>query len=174
MKRLTRVGAWPRSPPRHPCGPRSLTGEPGGTGALRGPAHCLPSSGGLSPARLPGHPVLSLPPAPTPGTTSICPTWSTNPASTSRAGGLTNAVACTMPTSWTTSQTSWSGPGRGWEGNGRGGVLLRASPSLDTTPASHKACLPSRLPWASRRHCRMAPAGPVLLSLPHSQEQSRV
>ena len=25
------MGTWPRSPPPHPCGPRSLTGEPGGT-----------------------------------------------------------------------------------------------------------------------------------------------
>lgn len=39
---------------------------------------------------------------PTPGTTFTCPTWNANPASTSRAGGLTSAAASTMPTSWTT------------------------------------------------------------------------
>ncbi|KAK2092190.1 hypothetical protein P7K49_028718 [Saguinus oedipus] len=65
------------------------------------------------PSRLPGPPRPHVPPVPTPGTTSICPTWSGSPASTSRAGGQTSAAAFTMPTSWTTSLTSWSGPGGG-------------------------------------------------------------
>lgn len=63
------------------------------------------------PSHLPGPPVTNLPPLPTPGTTSICPTWSANPVSTSRAGGRTSAAASTTPVSWTTSQTSWSVPG---------------------------------------------------------------
>lgn len=35
------MGTWPQSPPRPPCGPRSLTGEPGGKGGP-GRASLLP------------------------------------------------------------------------------------------------------------------------------------
>lgn len=110
------MGTWPRSPPPHPCGPRSLTGERGAERAPGGPACRLPP---------PWTPVLSRPPPPTPGTTSTCPTWSKSPASTSRAGGPTSAAACTTPTSWTTLQTSWSAPGlSGGEGCGGEGRPL--------------------------------------------------
>lgn len=80
------------------------------------------------PSHLPGPPVTNLPPLPTPGTTSICPTWSANPVSTSRAGGRTSAAASTTPVSWTTSQTSWSVPGVAGE-DGAGAGHRRARPA---------------------------------------------
>lgn len=76
-----------------------------------------------------------LPPTPT-GTTSICPTWSASPASTSRAGGRTSAAVSTTPTSWTTSQTSWSGPGQGREGKGGGGCASEGLVQLGHLPCS--------------------------------------
>lgn len=99
-------GGLPRSPPLPPMRPRSPIGEPGGTEGSERPCHCLTSSGSLSlsNAWAPSPSVSHLLP---PQKLLICLTWSANPASTSRAGGLTNAVAYTMPTSWTTSQTSW-------------------------------------------------------------------
>lgn len=52
-------------------------------------------------------------------------------------------------------------------------MLQRASPSLDTSPATHKSCLPGSMPWGWGRNCRMAPVEPVFLSPPQSQERWR-
>lgn len=141
--RPRRVETWPQSRPPHPCGPRSPTGEPGGTEGSEGPARCLAPSGGLAlpPPWAPGH----QPPTPShPRNYFHLPYLERKP--------------CIYIKSWWPDQrrrlynasimdhiadklVSARRGGRGWGGCG----TSKGSPSWKASPAAREACLPSSL-----------------------------
>lgn len=138
-----RVGTWPPCPPPHPCGPRSLTGEPGAWRVLRGPACRLLSSRGLA-LPPPGAPGLN--PAPP-------PTQELLPSALPGAQALhlhQELVAGPAPPPL---QRQRHGPHRRQAGQGQAGgagYFGGASPGLGASPCGTQGSLPGSSPWGGR------------------------
>lgn len=171
------MGTWPQSPPLHPCGPRSLTGKPGGR---EGPGRaCL-----LPPILSGSGPPTSLGPNPQPPSSSHPRNYFHLP--------YLERKPCIYIKSWWPDQRrrlynanimdhiadKLVRAGPGWEGMGKG-CHLRASPSLEASLAAHKAHLPSSWPpmeIGGRGCCRNGPHGisvPVLTPGQRSRQRAQ-